>query len=502
MKENMNNVICIIGMHRSGTSMVARLLNLCGLDLGPSEQFMEPNESNPLGYFENVNFTYKIDEALLAHFEGSWDNPPPLKEGWEYDPSLEQIVHEARLLLGTFSKSAHWGWKDPRATVLLPFWKLFIPDLRFVICVRSPLEVAKSLARRDKMSIQKGVYLWNQYIRSAIRDTEGSPRIFTFYEDFFKDAPGEIKRIVEFCGLQMPDDLYSLYDVISSELKHHTSETLELLNEDKVITEYKLFYIGLRALTTEGFVQSTSDHTREAFVSENISKFFKLLEQFHNEQEMAQIQSALADKEREITDLLSERQKRISQLEGDIRNIENDRDMWRAHAQNLGSDRDEWRKQAEALEIDRDKWRSHAESLERIIVDREGQISNLMEHGRNLERIIEEKEKDIGGLIEHAGDLERIIANKEGQISNLMENGRNLERIIEEKEKDIGGLIEHTGNLERIIVDREGQINNLEHSVRERDIQISLLKDFERKVKGTFLYKMYRLFRIHKIYNK
>lgn len=49
MKRN-TNVICIIGMHRSGTSMIARLLNLCGLDLGSSDQWMDPHESNPFRY--------------------------------------------------------------------------------------------------------------------------------------------------------------------------------------------------------------------------------------------------------------------------------------------------------------------------------------------------------------------------------------------------------------------------------------------------------------------
>ncbi len=57
MNEKKNDVICIIGMHRSGTSMIARLLNLCGLDLGPPEQLVVPNEFNPPGYFENKNFS-------------------------------------------------------------------------------------------------------------------------------------------------------------------------------------------------------------------------------------------------------------------------------------------------------------------------------------------------------------------------------------------------------------------------------------------------------------
>jgi hypothetical protein len=63
-------------------------------------------------------------------------------------------------------------------------------------------------------------------------------------------------------------------------------------------------------------------------------------------------------------DLLNERQKRICQLEEDIRNLENDREIWRAHAEGLENDRDTWRKQAGALENDRDTWRKQAGALE------------------------------------------------------------------------------------------------------------------------------------------
>ena len=101
IEEKKNSVICIIDMHRSGTSMVTRLLNLSGLDLGSSEQLYEPDDSNPLGYYENKGF-HKIDFALLAHFGGTWDNPPLLEEGWEYDSSLEQIIHKSRLLIESF----------------------------------------------------------------------------------------------------------------------------------------------------------------------------------------------------------------------------------------------------------------------------------------------------------------------------------------------------------------------------------------------------------------
>jgi glycosyltransferase involved in cell wall biosynthesis len=272
---------------------------------------MPPHDGNPLGYFENMNFSYKIDDALLTHLGGSWDNPPNFKENWEYDPSLDQMVKEAKALINTFSKSSKWGWKDPRTTILLPFWKSLIPDLRFVVCVRSPLEVAKSLFKRDRMPLQKGVCLWNHYMRAAIRDTAGCPRIFTFYEDYFDDAFGEIDRLIDFCGLQKPHDSSGLNEAVAGELRHHAGETLELLHEEQLPTEHKLLYLGLRALTIDGFVRSTSHRsTREGLISESIGQFFKLLERFHDQHEMARLQSAIAE-------------------------AKGDREVWKAKTENL-----------------------------------------------------------------------------------------------------------------------------------------------------------------------
>ena len=72
--------VCIIGMHRSGTSMVARLLQQCDLYLGPEYQLLGPDSANPEGHFEHTGFL-KIDDALLRYFGGSWDFripvPPP-----------------------------------------------------------------------------------------------------------------------------------------------------------------------------------------------------------------------------------------------------------------------------------------------------------------------------------------------------------------------------------------------------------------------------------------
>jgi len=314
MNEKYKTIICIIGMHRSGTSMVAQVLHRGGLYLGAPDQLLGSNDSNPFGHFEHKGFI-EINDALLSHFGGSWDNPPPLKEGWENDTSLEPMVREAKSLIDNFSLSSYWGWKDPRTTILLPFWKSLIPNLRFVICLRSPLEVAKSLALRDGISIQKSDGLWNEHIWAAIRDTEGYPRIFSFYEDFFKETSVEISRLLNFCGIENPKEQQILNQIVSRELKRHTSEMGELLKEDKITTASKLFYIGLRALSVPAVLSSEINRSQEQTISDNMGRFFKLIENFHNEHETVKLQAAFAQKDVQITQLQSTVQSQQEVLE-------------------------------------------------------------------------------------------------------------------------------------------------------------------------------------------
>jgi len=301
MGDFQGNVICIVGMHRSGTSMVAQLLHQCGLYLGPDDQLLGANSGNQEGHFEHTGFL-KIDDALLRHFGGSWEFPPELEPGWEKDASLEELRSGARSLLETFSGRSPWGWKEPRTTILLPFWKSMIPNLRFVICVRSPLEVAKSLAKRNKIPIERGVFLWYRYLRAAIEDTGGCPRMITFYDDFFIEAAAEFHRLIEFCALERPTDLAILQAGIRGELRHHRCEISELLGASSIPPEYKLMYLGLRAL--RGREHEPTAPGRES--AQNAGEFLRVLDEFHDHERTAQLQSELTEKDYELSKLRSE----------------------------------------------------------------------------------------------------------------------------------------------------------------------------------------------------
>ena len=86
--------ISIAGMHRSGTSMVSRLLNLCGLYLGPESQLWPPGPDNPEGYWENMHFV-EINDRLLAHLDAGWDLAPAVCGGWELRSELASLRKES-----------------------------------------------------------------------------------------------------------------------------------------------------------------------------------------------------------------------------------------------------------------------------------------------------------------------------------------------------------------------------------------------------------------------
>lgn len=299
MESSNQGPVCIIGMHRSGTSMVANLLRLHGLSLGPDECLLGASESNQVGHFEHTGFL-EINEALLKQLSGSWDDPPRLQPGWEQDPGLEDLTRKARVLIKDFAACNHWGWKDPRTTILLPFWQKIIPNLRYVICIRNPLEVALSLAQRDGQSIPTAVHLWRQYTCQGILDTEGYPRMLTFYEDYFCRPAQEVNRVSDFCGLRNAGDILQIQANIGGELRHQVGGGEELLNERSISLEDKLLYFMLRTLPLSDPSAMHQDYTNSTNVRDGMSSVLRLISELHDQDKILQLESAVGEKDQQL----------------------------------------------------------------------------------------------------------------------------------------------------------------------------------------------------------
>ncbi len=191
--------VAIVGMHRSGTSMVAKLLSQAGLYLGPDDALMPPASENPEGFFEHLDFVSLNDEVLNEAGAG-WDCPPPVTTDWT-DAAFDRHGERARSLAAPLAEQGVWGWKDPRTSLTIPFWESALGPLRVVLVVRNPLEVVTSLHRRNGFSIALSLTLWQIYAERVLAATSPDQRFVTHFDAWFVDPAAEAKRLVSALGL-------------------------------------------------------------------------------------------------------------------------------------------------------------------------------------------------------------------------------------------------------------------------------------------------------------
>ena len=118
-----------------------------------------------------------------------------------------------------------WGWKDPRGSLLLPFWSRVVPHLKVVICLRDPHEVAASLSKRNGFSTQTGLLLWRQYNERLEQDLQAAPgmeSIVTHYETLLAHPERELGRLIDWLDWPVaPETITEACATIKPELRHH-----------------------------------------------------------------------------------------------------------------------------------------------------------------------------------------------------------------------------------------------------------------------------------------
>lgn len=257
-------VVCITGMERSGTSLVARLANLLGVYLGPAEHLVLEVDYNPKGCWEHEQLLQLNNEMLLA-LGGDTYAPPDFAGRWRTMPGLEQYQERAYAILrADFADQQLWGWKDTRNCLTLPFWQSIIPNLAHIICIRNPKDVATSMQKLGWMtSVDRSQGLWVEYTATALRHTAGAPRLVLLYEDLMADWRRAFERIAEFLG--RPDaarDEVALREAaafVSSDLHHYQTDLVALFDDASIPFEAKALFTQLKSATSSSLSEQELD---------------------------------------------------------------------------------------------------------------------------------------------------------------------------------------------------------------------------------------------------
>jgi hypothetical protein len=209
--------LLVAGVHRSGTSIAARLAASLGLRLPPSDDLVRANAGNPDGYWESRSLA-ELNDRVLLRWGHSWRYPPGAVAPAMLVEAADVVPTAAAQFEACFGTADGWVWKDPRLAVLLPFWDGVIGSGHPVLFPhREPQGVARSIARRDGVTYAQGLAVWERCTRLALSGMAGHRVFVTDYARLLADPVGWRGELAGFCratGVPLPGSAEPVADLV------------------------------------------------------------------------------------------------------------------------------------------------------------------------------------------------------------------------------------------------------------------------------------------------
>ena len=218
--------LIILGMHRSGTSALTGVLNLMGVSLG--KELLQPQPDNPKGFFENKEITLFNEKVLLPILDSTWWDLKPVKI--EQLINSNDLIEKAKdIITRNFQEETIFAIKDPRMCILFPFWEKVLKDLgidiKVIIPLRNPYEVAMSLKHRNSFTLEHGVLLWCKHVLYAEHYSRNYKRVFVYFDELLNNPKKVIKKIKYKLNIIFPQNFESVHkeieEFLEKNLKHY-----------------------------------------------------------------------------------------------------------------------------------------------------------------------------------------------------------------------------------------------------------------------------------------
>lgn len=255
---NRKTALIILGMHRSGTSALAGVLNLMGVSLG--KELLSPQPDNPKGFFENKEITLFNEKVLLPALNSTWwDLKPITKEQLEQLINSKELVNKAKnIILNNFKYDEIVGIKDPRMCILFPFWEKVLKDLfdiKVIIPLRNPYEVAMSLKHRNAFTLEHGLLLWCKHLLYAEFYSRNYPRTFVYFDDLLNNPKKVIDNIITTLKIEFPHKFENVSEQINNflekKLKHYNLNNTFISELPLIKDIIELFFPKVKKLNYE-----------------------------------------------------------------------------------------------------------------------------------------------------------------------------------------------------------------------------------------------------------
>ncbi|MEM6678118.1 MAG: hypothetical protein AAF675_09620 [Pseudomonadota bacterium] len=251
-----SSIALVLGMHRSGSSAVTRVLSYLGYAL--PKTLIPGNLSNRRGHWESRPIA-RLNDDYLSAADLVWSDwvsglLPRMRSAVMRDYEADIRAH----VIDEFPGRQPAVLKDPRICRLMPRYRGALErsgPLHAVIPVRNPLEVISSLMQRNAMSEANAGLIWLRYHLDAVEGSEGLPRAFLAYEKLL-DAPEEtLAKVEATLDIAYPVPLHQALDDIRRHLdpalRSHRRSVEEVIEHNLTRGWISDTYSALRLLTED-----------------------------------------------------------------------------------------------------------------------------------------------------------------------------------------------------------------------------------------------------------
>lgn len=197
-------IYVVLGMHKSGTTLISQLLHHSGINMMDS---VDPSLDYDQGNKWERESTKVINHELLGS-EGDFSLASTRPAALAASAKLQERMRE--LIRANNGRYGDWGFKDPRTCLVYDQWAEVLPEHRIIVVYRSPQEAWEHYRRMSGKSFLQAVGLflprWCEYNGAIVRYLEGSaaPAIVLQYERFMTEQ-GEFDRLERFVGRKLSD---------------------------------------------------------------------------------------------------------------------------------------------------------------------------------------------------------------------------------------------------------------------------------------------------------
>lgn len=488
--------ILIPGMHRSGTSAISGVLNILGIYHG--SELMPPASDNKKGFYEN-QLLYELNKKMLQAMGSNWEDVFFTEEKLKL---LNETSQLEQLLQEEFRYSQYFTIKDPRLAYLFPIYgkalKNLDINLKVILPLRNPLEVAASLKARNGFSEEKSMLLWLHHFLLTERFSRGYPRVFTTFDQLVADPGCVLQAIDKHLGMDLAtiyvDKKEQVKEFLTPGMKHHCIPRFNLSaqvpaeirdivsNFDKLnsydytkrfdkyyrgfVNNSSVFYHDEVLTSIKGFSEKTDECAAQQLVIE--SKQAELTET-HNQlqqsrSDLDKIRLSLDEANENAKDLaqrLSASNESISKLDGEVTAL---RTTLHESEQLIADQKNtilEKREQVSGLELQLADSKTELVVRQQSILEQSQKISGLEAESVSYQQTIAEQNQQISRLEVEFAEYQQTIAEQSQQISGLEAESAKYQQTMAEQSQQIFGLETESAGYQRLIAEQEQQVSAL-----------------------------------------